>query len=135
MKQERGKKMTFDKTVKNKTMEELVFKDIAKESHLTIDNNSGIIMEKEIPIIGREQLTYQEQNKHNIISAQEKEIQKWIEYNKSVLKLDTKYSEGIELINGDILVKLFKKPITDKYGFYKPYVVHYALRNGAGAST
>ena len=34
MKQEQGKKMTFDKTVKNKTMEELVFEDIAKESHL-----------------------------------------------------------------------------------------------------
>jgi hypothetical protein len=128
MKQEQGKKMTFDKTVKNKTMEELVFKDIAKESHLTIDNNSGIIMEKETPILGIEQQTKAEKNR-------ELAIQKWIEYNKSVLELDKRYSEGIELVNGDILVRLFKKPITDKYGFHKQNLVYFPLRNGAGAST
>ena len=68
----RGKPKTFDKTVKNKTMEELVFKDIAKESHLTIDNNSGIIMEKETPLIGVEQMTKAEKNR-------EYAVQKWIE--------------------------------------------------------
>ena len=56
MKQERGKKMTFDKTVKNKTMEELVFEDIAKESHLQT-TDSGLITEKETPLIGVEQMT------------------------------------------------------------------------------
>lgn len=127
MKQERGKKMTFDKTVKNKTMEELVFKDIAKESHLKVDDNSGLIVEKETPLIGVEQMTKAEKNR-------EYAIQKWIEYNKSVINLDTRYSEGIELINGDILVRLFKKPTVDKYGFHKQSLVHFALRNGAAAS-
>lgn len=117
---------SFDKTVKNKTMEELVFNDIAKESHLQT-TNSGIITEKETPIIGIEQATRAEKNR-------EKAIEKWIEYNKSVIELDKRYSEGIEIINGDILVRLFKKPIVDKYGFHKQNIVHYALRNGAAAS-
>ena len=122
----RGKKITFDKTVKNKTMEELVFKDIAKESHLQT-TDSGLITEKETPLIGVEQMTKAEKNRQY-------EIEKWITYNKSVIELDKRYSEGIELINGDILVKLFKKPIVDKYGFHKQNIVHYALRNGAAAS-
>ena len=126
MKQEQGKKMTFDKTVKNKTMEELVFTEIAKESHLQT-TDSGLITEKETPLIGVGQMTRAEKNRQY-------EIEKWITYNKSVLELDKRYSEGIELVNGDILVKLFKKPIVDKYGFYKQNTVHYALRNGAAAS-
>ena len=48
--EQRGKKATFDKTVKNKTMEELVFKDIAKDSPLKT-TESGIIVEKDIPLI------------------------------------------------------------------------------------
>lgn len=118
--------MTFDKTVKNKTMEELVFKDIAKESHLKVGDN-GIITEKDTPLIGVEQMTNSEKNRQT-------EIQKWIDYNKSVMNLDPRYSEGIEIINGDILVRLFKKPIVDKYGFHKQNIVHFPLRNGAGAS-
>jgi len=124
--QDRGKKITFDKTVKNKTMEELVFKDIAKESTLQT-TESGLITEKETPILGIEQMTKAEQSR-------ERAIKNWIEYNKSVMELDKRYSEGIELINGDILVRLFKKPMVDKYGFYKQNMVHFALRNGAAAS-
>lgn len=126
MKQEQGKKMTFDKTVKNKTMEELVFKDIAKESTLQT-TESGLITEKETPLLGVEQMTKAEMNR-------EKAIKNWIEYNKSVVELDKRYSEGIELINGDILVRLFKKPMVDKYGFHKQNMVHFSLRNGAAAS-
>lgn len=122
----RGKPKTFDKTVKNKTMEELVFKDIAKESTLQT-TESGLITEKETPILGIEQMTKAEKNR-------ELAIQNWIKYNKSVLELDKRYSEGIELINGDILVRLFKKPMVDKYGFHKQNMVHFALRNGAAAS-
>jgi hypothetical protein len=122
----RGKPKTFDKTVKNKTMEELVFKDIAKESILQT-TESGLITEKETPILGIEQMTKAEKNR-------EFAIQNWIKYNKSVLELDKRYSEGIELINGDILVRLFKKPMVDKYGFHKQNMVHFALRNGAAAS-
>ncbi len=122
----RGKPKTFDKTVKNKTMEELVFKDIAKESILQT-TESGLITEKETPILGIEQMTKAEKNR-------EFAIQNWIKYNKSVLELDKRYSEGIELINGDILVRLFKKPMVDKYGFHKQSMVHFALRNGAAAS-
>jgi len=124
--QDRGKKITFDKTIKNKTMEELVFKDIAKESTLQT-TESGLITEKETPILGIEQMTKAEKNR-------ELAIQNWIKYNKSVLELDKRYSEGIELINGDILVRLFKKPMVDKYGFHKQNMVHFALRNGAAAS-
>lgn len=123
----RGKPKTFDKTIKNKTMEELVFKDIAKESILQT-TESGLITEKETPILGIEQMTKAEQNR-------EKAIKNWVEYNKSVMDLDKRYSEGIEIINGDILVRLFKKPIVDKYGFHKQNIVHYSLRNGAAAST
>ena len=122
MKQEQGKKMTFDKTVKNKTMEDLVFKDIAKESHLKTDEN-GIISEKEIPLIGLETSSRK--------SAEDRNIESWVEYNKSVIDLDKRYSEGIELLNGDILVRLFKKPIVDKYGFAKQNNCRAELRNGA----
>lgn len=122
MKQEQGKKMTFDKTVKNKTMEELVFKDIAKESHLQT-TESGLIMEKEIPLINIETTTRK--------SNEDRQVENWINYNKSVIELDKKYSEGIELLNGDILVRLFKKPIIDKYGFAKQNNCRAELRNGA----
>lgn len=122
----RGKPKTFDKTVKNKTMEELVFKDIAKESTLQT-TDSGLITEKETPLLGVEQMTKAEMNR-------EKAIKNWVEYNKSVIELDKRYSEGIELINGDILVRLFKKPMVDKYGFHKQNMVHFSLRNGAAAS-
>ena len=123
----RGKPKTFDKTVKNKTMEELVFKDIAKESTLQT-TDSGLFTEKDIPLLGIEQLTKAEMNR-------EKAIKNWVEYNKSVIELDKRYSEGIEIINGDILIRLFKKPVTDKYGFHKQNLVHYHLRNGQPAST
>lgn len=120
-KQEQGKKMTFDKTVKNKTMEELVFKDIAKESHLQT-TESGLITEKEVPLIGME--TTRKSN-------EDRQVENWTNYNKSVIKLDERYSKGIELLNGDILVRLFKKPIVDKYGFAKQNNCRAELRNGA----
>ena len=112
--------MGFDKTIKNKTMEDLVFKDIAKESHLKT-TESGIIIEKETPIIGIDV--------HSNVASMQKDI--WVKYNKSVVELDKRYSEGIELVNGDILVRLFKKPIIDKYGFTKQHNVQAQLRNGA----
>lgn len=112
--------MSLDKTIKNKTMEDLVFKDIAKESHLQT-TEKGIITEKEIPIIGIE----------NHTSSASIQKEKWIKYNKSILELNKRYSEGVELINGDIIVRLFKKPIVDKYGFTKQHNVQAQLRNGA----
>jgi len=119
--EQRGKKATFDKTVKNKTMEELVFKDIAKDSPLKT-TESGIIVEKDIPLIDVDTTTK---------SGKQKQIENWINYNKEVLVLDKKYSENIELVSGDILVRLFKKPIIDKYGFEKQNNLQVQLRNGA----
>lgn len=112
--------MSLDKTTKNKTMNDLVFNDIAKESHLKT-TESGIITEKETPLIGIDI--------HSNSASLQKD--KWVKYNKSVLQLDKRYSEGIELINGDILIRLFKKPIVDKYGFSKQHNVQAQLRNGA----
>lgn len=123
-KQDRGKKTTFDKTVKNKTMNDLVFKEIAQESHLKT-TESGLITEKEIPLIGMD-LNINLNNKG--IEAQK---EKWNEYNKSVMSLNKRYSEGIEFINGDILVRLFKKPIVDKFGLIKQHTCQAQLRNGA----
>lgn len=112
--------MSLDKTIKNKTMEDLVFKDIAKESHLQTTEN-GIFTEKEIPIIGVENYT-------SSVSIQK---EKWIEYNKSVLELNKRYSEGIELINGDMIIRLFKKPFIDKNGIIRQHNIQAQLRNGA----
>jgi len=117
----RGKKATFDKTVKNKTMEELVFKDIAKDSPLKT-TESGIIVEKDIPLIDVDTTSK---------TGKQRQIENWINYNKEVLVLDKKYSENIELVSGDILVRLFKKPIIDKYGFEKQNNLQVQLRNGA----
>lgn len=119
-KKDSGKKATFDKTIKNKTMDELVFKDIAKESNLnTLEN--GLIVEKETPIIGVDKKTY----------LQDKVKENWIQYNRSILELNKRYSEGIELVNGDILVRLFKKPIYTKNGVAKTPEISIPLRNGA----
>lgn len=112
--------MTLDKTIKKKTMEELVFKEIAKESSQTV-TESGIIVEKENPIIGV--------NKSTVMEDRAKD--RWIAFNRSVLELNPRYSEGIELVNGDILVRLFKKPIYTKLGLQKNPTIYYPLRNGA----
>lgn len=119
-KQDRGKKTTFDKTVKNKTMDELVFKDIAKESHLQT-TESGLFIEKKNPLVGVEKSTLLEDRTKDA----------WIKYNKEVLTLNKRYSEGIEITNGDILIRLFKKPIYTKFGLSKPPRIHVPLRNGA----
>lgn len=112
--------MGLDKTVKKKTMNDLVFKDIAKESNMTT-TESGLIVEKENPIIGVDRSTVLEDRAKD----------RWVEYNKSVTQLNPRYSEGIELVNGDILVRLFKKPIYTKLGLQKNPTIHYPLRNGA----
>jgi hypothetical protein len=111
--------MTLDKTIKKKTMNDLVFKDIAAESNLQT-TESGIITEKENPILGV--------NKSTLLEDKQKE--RWIKYNKEVMELNPRYSEGIELVNGDILVRLFKKPIYTKFLQITPSI-QVQLRNGA----
>lgn len=112
--------MTLDKTVKKKTMNDLVFKDIAAESSLQT-TESGIITEKENPILGVDKSTLLE----------DRQKERWVKYNKNVMEINPRYSEGIELVSGDILVRLFKKPIFTKFGIQKTPTIQVQLRNGA----
>lgn len=124
MNQDRGKKITLDKTIKNKTMNDLVINDIKKESHLRT-TESGLITEKELPLIEIET------SQSRLKNLRDRNIEQWTEYNKNVLQLDPKYSTSTDLVNGDILVRLFRKKLFDKYGFEKKHTAFMEGRNGA----
>lgn len=108
--------MSLDKTIKRKTMNDLVKIEKAKEEFNldVMESDNGIVL----PI--------------NLKSTLD--LDKWKEYNsKAVKELDKNYSENIEILNGEILVRLLKKPVVSKNGLAIPHNTVKTLRNGATA--